>query len=89
MRRVLMLTMFMLISLDAMCAECSDLAIDFSTNSDTMDVNDLALLRKCITTKLREKLSASLPMPAPEVVPHPAMSPPPQPVPPIMPAPPR
>ena len=90
MKRVLMLTLLIIMPFDAFCADCSELAVKFSTNSNTMDVNDLALLKKCVTTKLKEKLSASLPAPAPEFVPPPAMSPPPeQPAPPIMPAPSR
>lgn len=61
---------------------CTNLAISFARNPDSMDVNELAALRSCISKKIREKLNeeravapAPAPAPSPKMVPAPDMKP--------------
>jgi len=42
-------------SMAALAQECPDLALAFSKDADSMAPKDLAALRRCVDTKLREK----------------------------------
>lgn len=89
MKRVLVLTVFVLIPINVAYADagCSELAVMFSSHSDDMGVNELALLKGCVNKKLRKKLFSDNNMPSPVIshipqpapVPMPKMAPDPKP----------
>jgi len=97
MKRLLLTALLLVLTTQVTHANCSDLALVFSESPDDLEINELALLKKCVSDKLQSKLFpgnnpiAPLPMPEPggALGPEPNPSPGygPGPVPPLMPHP--
>ena len=62
MKKVIMLfsaVVVLAFSVAALAQECTDLALAFSTDANSMAPRDLAALKRCVETKLREKLETA------------------------------
>jgi hypothetical protein len=68
MYKIIIAVLIVLVPSFAFSEPCTQLAVSFAKNSDSMDVNELAALRSCISKKIREKLNNErmvAPAPAP------------------------
>lgn len=82
MKKLILITLFFVLNIELAHAGCSDLAILFSRSPDSMEVNELGTLKKCVSDELRKKLFPDDgPHPMPELKPPPAPAPAPPPVP--------
>ncbi len=79
MYKIIIAVLIVLVPSFAFSEPCTKLAATFAKNPDSMDVNELGVLRSCISKKIREKLKngrvvapepAPMPMPAPNIMPN-------------------
>jgi len=84
MKKLLILIVLFITPIDMVYAGCSDLATTFSANSKSMDIDELASLKKCVTSELKARFRSTsggvipryAPMPTPGIsVPAPAFQP--------------